>query len=83
MDIKFTEEFPLERFVNTANLDEVLYKFENERKLTDLPNYKKSYTLEEFLAEFPNAKDITTEVKEANKTLDNAADASGNISSDR
>jgi len=65
MDNKFTEEFPLDRFVNTANLDEILYKFENERKLSDLPNYKKSYTLEEFLAEFPK----TTEVKD---------DASGN-----
>lgn len=73
MDIKFTEEFPLDRFVNTANLDEVLYKFENERKLSDLPNYKKSYTLEEFLAEFPNStedKSITSlEIKD---------DASGN-----
>lgn len=51
---KFTEEFPLERFVTDINLDELLYKFENERKVSDLDKYgKKSYTLEEFEKEFP------------------------------
>jgi len=75
MDNKFTEEFPLDRFVNTVdNFEEFLYKFENERKLSDLPKQKTSYTLKEFLDEFPNAKDITAEVKE---------DVSGNVSSSR
>jgi len=56
MDITYTESFPLERFVNFESLEEVIYKFENERKLEDAKKIKKQYTLEEFLAEFPKVE---------------------------
>lgn len=58
MDIKYTESFPLERFVNLESLEEVLYKFENERKLEQVKDIKKNYTLEEFLAEFPKVENV-------------------------
>jgi len=47
------EEFPLERFVNAETLEEVLYRFENHRKLEQLKDVKKTYTLEEYIKEFP------------------------------
>jgi len=56
MDITYTESFPIERFVNFESLEEVIYKFENERKLEDAKKLKKQYTLEEFLAEFPKVE---------------------------
>jgi hypothetical protein len=72
MENNFTEEFPLDRFVNIQTLDEVLYKFENERKLEDISKTKTQYTYDEFIKEFPKAKE--EELKQ---------DISGNVSSER
>lgn len=77
MDNKFIEEFPLDRFINTTGmeLDEFLDKFYNERKIDTIKQVKKSYTLEEFLDEFPKS-DVLLE----KGTIE---DVSGNLPSER
>ncbi len=67
MDSKFTEVFDISKFVNCdVTLDEVLHKFENERKIEDLVPVKKSYTVEEFLNEFPKSETVQ-EIKDIPK----------------
>lgn len=80
MDNKFTEEFPLDRFINTSgmDLDEFLDKFYNERKADQLKQVKKSYSLEEFLDEFPKSNEFPK-----NDGIKVIEDVSGNLQSER
>jgi hypothetical protein len=46
---KFTETFELSRFIQEENFDELLHRFENDRKPEQIKQKNKVVTVEEFM----------------------------------